>query len=99
MDDVNLIGDDITIEINADVLINSCEDISLSINTGKTKYMEMGRHRGMISNANIKISSHSYEIGKTFKYLGSLLTNQNSIQDEVKSRHNTGNSCYYSVRT
>ena len=42
-DDVNLIGDDIrTIERNADVLLNACKDIGLVVNTGKTKYMEIG---------------------------------------------------------
>ena len=35
-DDVNLIGDDIrTIERNADVLLNACKDIGLSLNIGK----------------------------------------------------------------
>ena len=32
-------------------------------------------------------------------YLGSLLTNQNSIREEIKSRFKTGNSCYYSIQT
>ena len=32
--------------------------------------MEIGRHRGMIANAHIKICSNSYEKVKTFKYLG-----------------------------
>ena len=41
----------------------------------------------------------SYEKVKTFKYLGSLLTNQNSIQEEIKRRLKGGNSCYYSVQT
>ena len=38
---------------------------------------------------------------KTFKYsyLGSLLTNQNSIKEEIKYRLKAGNSCYYSVQT
>ena len=40
-----------------------------------------------------------YEKVKTFKYLGSLLTNQNSIQEEIKCRLKAGNSCYYSVQT
>jgi hypothetical protein len=48
----------------------SCKDIGLAVNTGKTKYMEMGRHRGMIANAHIKIGSNSYEKVRTFKYLG-----------------------------
>jgi hypothetical protein len=32
-DDVNLIGDDIRIERNADVLLNACKDIGLAVNT------------------------------------------------------------------
>ena len=35
----------------------------------------------------------------TFKYLGSLETNQNSIQDEIKCSLKAGNACYYSVQT
>ena len=38
-------------------------------------------------------------IEETFKYLGSLLTNQNSTQEEIKCRLKVGNSCYYSVQT
>ena len=60
-DDVNLIVDDIrAIERNAEVLLNACKDIGLAVNTGKTvnKYMEMGRHRGIIANAHIKIGSN-----------------------------------------
>ena len=79
------------------MLLNVCKDIRLAVNTGKTKYMERGRHRGMIANANIKIGSNSYAKVKTCKYLGSLLTNQNYIQEEIKCRLKAGNSCYYSV--
>ena len=43
--------------------------------------------------------SNSYEKVQTFKYLGSLLTNQNSIHKEIKCRLKTGNSFYYSVKT
>ena len=70
----------------------------VNIITGKTNYMEIGRHRGMIANELIKIGSNSYEEVKTFKYLGSLVTNQNSIQEEIKCRLKAGNSCYYSVQ-
>ena len=55
--------------------------------------------RGMIQNAHIKIGSNSYEKVKTFKYVGSLLTNQNYIQETIKCRLKAGNSCYYSVQT
>ena len=33
-----------------------------------------------------------------FKYLGTTLTNQNSIQEEIKSRLKSGNACNYSVQ-
>ena len=32
-----------------------------------------------------------------FKHLGTTLTNHNSIQEEIKSRLNSGNACYHSV--
>jgi hypothetical protein len=32
------------------------------------------------------------------KYLGTTLTNQNDIHDEIKSRLNSGNDCYQSVQ-
>jgi hypothetical protein len=34
----------------------------------------------------------------TFKYLGTTLTNQNDIHDEIKSRLNSRNACYHSVQ-
>ena len=45
--------------------------------------MEIGRHRGMETNELIRIGNNSYEKMKTVKYLGSLVTNQNSIEEEI----------------
>jgi len=33
-----------------------------------------------------------------FRYLGTTLTDQNSIQEEIKSRLKLGNACYHSVQ-
>jgi len=33
-----------------------------------------------------------------FKYLGTTLTNQNSIQEEIKTRLKLQNTCYYLVQ-
>ena len=57
-DDVNSIGDDITIERYGDVLLNACKVIGLAVNIGKTKYMEIGRHRGVIANAHKHLITH-----------------------------------------
>jgi hypothetical protein len=49
-------------------------------------------------NHSIKIDDSSFERVEEFKYLGTTLTYQNSIQEEVKSRLKLGNACYYSVQ-
>ena len=51
-----------------------------------------------MTNEHFIIGSSSYEKMKTFKYLGSSSTNQNSIHDKIKCRLKAGNSCYYSVQ-
>jgi len=35
---------------------------------------------------------------KEFRYFETTVTNQNSIQEEIKSRLNSGNACYHSVQ-
>jgi len=47
---------------------------------------------------NIKIDNSSIERVEEFKYLGTTLTNKNSIQEEIKSRLKLWNTCYYSVQ-
>jgi len=46
----------------------------------------------------MKIDNSSFERVEEFKYLGPTLTNQNSIQEEIKCRLKLGNACYYSVQ-
>jgi len=46
----------------------------------------------------IKIDNSSIERVEKFKYLGTTLTNKNSIQEEIKSRLKLGNACCHSVQ-
>ena len=46
----------------------------------------------------MKIDNRSFELVEEFKYLGTNLTNQNSIQEEIKSGLKLGNACYHVVQ-
>jgi hypothetical protein len=78
--------------------LEASKDIGLEINAEKTKYMIMSRHPNSGQNQNIRIANESFEKVATFKYLGTTLTNQNDIHNEIKSRLNSENACYYSVQ-
>ena len=46
----------------------------------------------------MKFDNSSIERVEEFKYLGTTITNQNSIQEEIKCRLKLGNACYCSVQ-
>jgi len=46
----------------------------------------------------VRIDNSTFERVEEFKYLGTTLTNQNSIAEEIKSRLKSGNACYHSLQ-
>jgi len=46
----------------------------------------------------VRIDNSTFERMEEFKYLGTALTKQNSIAEEIKSRLRSGNACYHSVQ-
>jgi hypothetical protein len=98
-DDVNLLGDNInTIKKNTYALNDISKEVDLEVNAEKTKYTLMCRHQNAGQNHNVKIANRSFENVAQFKYLGSTVSNQNMIQEEIKRRMNSGNACYHSVQ-
>jgi hypothetical protein len=74
------------------------KEIGLEVNADKTKYMVMSRDRNAGRGHSVKVGNSSFERVEEFKYLGTTLTDQNSIQEEIKSRLKLGNTCYHTVQ-
>ena len=68
------------------------------MNADNTKYMVMSREQNAGQSHYLNIDNSSFEMLEEFKYLGTTLTNQNSIQEENRSRLKSGNACYHLVQ-
>ena len=96
---INILGLSIhTVRENAEALVVATKEIGLEGNADKTKYMVMSREQAAGLSHTMTVDNSSIERVKEFKYLGTTLTNQNSIQEEIKSRLKLGNVCYHSVQ-
>ena len=71
---------------NAEALIVASKEIGLEVNADKTKYMVMSRDQNAGKIHSMENDSNSFERVEEFRYLGTILTNQNSIQEEIKNR-------------
>jgi hypothetical protein len=69
------------------------------VNPEKTKYMLMSNSQRIGQKRSINIANRSFEDVEKFKYLGTTLTDQNCMHEEIKSRLNSGNACCHSVQS
>jgi hypothetical protein len=98
-EDVNILGASVhTVKENVEALVVATKEIGLEVNADKTKYMVMSRDRNARRGHSLKIDNSSTERVEEFKYLGTTLTDQNSVQEEIKSRLMLQNACYHSVQ-
>jgi hypothetical protein len=65
---------------NSEALLVASKETRLEVNADKSKYMVMFWDQTAGQSHNIKIDNSSFEKVKEFKYLGTTITNQNSIQ-------------------
>jgi hypothetical protein len=69
------------------------------VNQEKRKRMLMSRYQKAGQRQSIKIANTSFEDVAKFKYLGTTLTDQNCMNEEIKSRVDSGDACYHSVHS
>ena len=62
-------------------------------------YMVMSRDQNAGRIHSVRIDNSTFERVEEFEYLGTTLTNQNSIAGEIKSRLRSGSACYHSLQS
>jgi len=87
-----------TIKENTETLVAASKETELEVNADKSKYMVTSRDQNAGQSHNIKSDNTSFERLEEFRFLETTLTNQNSIQEEIKSRLESENACYHSVQ-
>jgi hypothetical protein len=98
-DDVNILGGSVhTVKENAEASVVATKEIRLEVNADKTKYTVMSRDQNAGRSHSMKTNNSSFERVEEFKYFETTVTNQNSIQVEIKGRLKSGNACCHSVQ-
>jgi len=98
-DDVNTLGGSIHIlKENAEALVAASRENGLEVSADKTKYMVISRDQNAGRIRSVRTDNCTFEMVEVFKYLGTTLTNKNSIAEEIKSRLRSRNACYHSVQ-
>ena len=87
-----------TIKTNKEALVVASEEIGREVNANKTNYIVMSGDQNAGLSHSIKTDNSSHVRVEQFKYLGTTLTNQNSVQEEIKSRLKSGNASYHLVQ-
>jgi hypothetical protein len=98
IDNVEILGGSIhTIKKNTEALVLVSKEAGLEVNADKIKYTVMSRDQNAGRSHITETDNISFERVQHFKYLGTILKYQNSIQEEIKSRLKSGNACYHLV--
>jgi hypothetical protein len=97
-DDVNTLGGNVhNIKKNTEALVVPSKGIGIEVNTDKTKFTVISGDQN--ARRSYKLNFINFLLhGGSSEILGTTVTNQNTIQEEIKSRLKSGNACYHSVQ-
>jgi hypothetical protein len=72
-----------TVHKRTEVLLDASKEVSLEVYPEKTKYILLSRCKKAGQKHSIKIANRSFEGVAKFKYLGTKLTEQNCMNEEI----------------
>ena len=83
---------------NSEALVVASKEIGLEVNADKTEYMVMSWDQNAGQSYSVKTDNSSLQRVEQLKNLATTLTNQNSIQEEIKCSMESENACYHSLQ-
>jgi hypothetical protein len=99
-DDLDIVGENTdTTNKNTEALLDVSKEVGVEVNPEKTKYMLISHCQKIGQKHSIKTVNRSCEDVAKFKCLGTTLTVQSCMHEEIKGRLNSGNACYHLVQS
>jgi hypothetical protein len=79
-------------------LIKAAEEVGLKSNEEKTVYMVVSRRNGnLVQEEFIKVEEYKFRRVDQFKYLGSIITQDNDIKTKISMRLQSANKCFFGL--
>jgi hypothetical protein len=83
---------------NKEALSDASKAVGLEVNPEKNKYMLLLHSQKIGQKHSITTANRSFEDVTKFTYLRTTLPDQNCMHKKIKSRLNSGNTCYHLVQ-
>ncbi|GFX46841.1 reverse transcriptase domain-containing protein [Trichonephila clavipes] len=96
-DDIDIIGrSEKAVKETFQALEISATNMGLTINEDKTKFMET--MPSSVNNTSFCVNGHSFERVSEFKYLGTIINDQNKLKAEINNRIKSANKCFFGLK-
>ncbi|GFV49696.1 reverse transcriptase domain-containing protein [Trichonephila clavipes] len=96
-DDIDIIGrSEKAVKEAFQALEISATNMGLTINEDKTKFMET--LPSSVNNNPFCVNGHSFERVSEFKYLGTIINDQNKLEAEINNRIKSANKCFFGLK-
>jgi hypothetical protein len=88
-----------TVKKNTGALLDASKEFGLEVIPEETNCMLMSRSQKLGQKHSVRIANRSFEDEAEFKYLGTTLTDQNCMDEEIKRRLNSKNAFYLFIQS